>query len=716
VRLPRWTTYPALAVLAGFLVTAVPFRAGSPHRGAAKAVRESIEATGSAAGAKLTTQPRTIVLGIDGLDPDILSALIREHPERVPHFKALAEEGSGVRELGTSTPPQSPVAWSNFITGLDPGGHGIFDFIHRNPATYTVAASTVTSSEGSTLPLPGVWEFPVGGGGGSNRTGEAFWTILGEHGVPADVWRMPINFPVEGGKGWSFSGMMTPAIDSAYGEFTFYSTDLPASLLGNDKMIQVPEYNGVIRTTLYGPENSFKEMDETTGTRPRATVPMTIYVDHENGGAAIELADHVLVLRPGEWSDFTEVSFDLLPAGLMGMSGIVRFYLRSIDPAFELYASPINVDPKDPYNPVSAPEDASERVADTIGDYYTQGMPEDVNSLKRKVLTDAEFMEQVALVHQESERMLDYALERYLSNEEGGLLFFYYSTIDLCCHMMWRHADEAHPFHDAKLAAEDSSWFTGRAGSTWGDEIVDDLYAKMDEVLGHIRARAGEETRIIVMSDHGFAPYHRKFDLNTWLLENGYLVLKEGKTKELPVGSSDYSPVNIATAADWSRSRAYGIGFNALYLNLAGREGHGIVQPGADADALLAELKQKLEAFCDDDAHHGERVVLHADLAKDVYSSARIAEAPDILVGYNSGYGDSDEAAQGYVTHDVLSDNLGGTFNGSHLMDPRVVAGTLLTNARVANASPRLEDLTVEILRIYGIQPAPGMKGQPVFE
>ncbi len=388
---------------------------------------------------------------------------------------------------------------------------------------------------------------------------------------------MPINFPVEAGKGWSFSGMMTPAIDSAYGEFSFYSTSPPVSLIGNEKVIQLQDRDGdgVILTTLLGPENPFKEADEKTAQKPRVALPMTIYVDRANGAAAVDLAGSVLVLRPGEWSDFTQVDFDLLPAGLMGISGIVRFYLRSIEPEIELYASPINIDPEDPYNPVSAPGSASSEVAEAVGEYYTQGMPEDVNALKKTVLSDAEFMMQAELVHEEGGRLLDYALGRYMSNEEGGLLFFYSSTVDLCCHMMWRHPDEDHPFHDKKIAAEDSSWFTDRAGSTWGDDIVYDLYAKMDEVLGHIRARVGEGARIIVMSDHGFAPYRRKFSLNTWLLENGYLVLREGQAKELPESSPDYTPVNLATAADWSRSRAYGIGFNALYLNLAGREGRG---------------------------------------------------------------------------------------------------------------------------------------------
>jgi predicted AlkP superfamily phosphohydrolase/phosphomutase len=239
----------------------------------------------------------------------------------------------------------------------------------------------------------------------------------------------------------------------------------------------------------------------------------------------------------------------------------------------------------------------------------------------------------------------------------------------------------------------------------------------MDEVLAHIREAVGEETMVIVMSDHGFAPYHRKFNLNTWLLENGYLTLKDGESKELPEDHADYKRVNILTAVDWSRTRAYGIGFNGLYLNLKGRESQGIVEPGAAAEALLAELARELEAVRDDSVSHQDvPVVLAAELASKIYTGERSSEAPDLIVGYNSGYGNSDEGALGQVSHDILADNLGGTFNGSHLMDPRVVAGTLLTNARIALADPRLEDLTVEILRIYGIEPEPEMDGRPVFE
>jgi predicted AlkP superfamily phosphohydrolase/phosphomutase len=321
------------------------------------------------------------------------------------------------------------------------------------------------------------------------------------------------------------------------------------------------------------------------------------------------------------------------------------------------------------------------------------------------------------------------------------MLFFYFSGVDLCGHMMWRHADMQHPQHDASLAALDSSWWSHRPGSTWKD-VVADLYMEMDPVLGLVRAKIGADATLIVMSDHGFAPYYRRVGLNRWLYDNGYLVLREGVAPELDERDPAYSKVGVAefikrpsdlapeatwplrTQVDWSKTRAYGMGFNGLYLNLAGREQDnpdtldddesGIVDE-KDAPALLREIKTKLEAWRDET--NGMQVVLRADLASEVYGGERTSEAPDILVGYNAGYDNSDEASQGHVTSYTLSNNdRGGTFNGSHLMSPDVVRGTLLSNRKIAAGTHGLEDLTVEVLRHYGIPPGPGMQGHAVLE
>jgi predicted AlkP superfamily phosphohydrolase/phosphomutase len=689
VRIPRWTVWPALAILAAFLIPAIPRKDPAvPAR-----------------------FPKTVVLGIDGLDPEILQEAIERFPDRMTHFAQLAR-ANGIHPVRTTTPPQSPVAWSTFLTGLDPGGHGIYDFIHRDPMTRAPAPSTVKASDAKHIGLPAGWQFPVGGDAESNRTGKVFWSFLRERGIPADVWRVPANFPVEPSEGWSFSGMMTPAIDSAYGKYTLYtSAPPPESLVHEGRFVGVREFDGRVDTFLSGPEIPFRADGR------HATIPLRALIDRFANAAAIEVGGRTIVLRAGAWSDFVRVSFDLLPLGLSKVAGIVRFHLKGLDP-FELYASPVNIDPLDPIAPVSAPKGASREVAERCGLYYTQGMPEDVNAVKEGALSDVEFLAQSDLVHAEGVRMLDQAFERW--SARGGMLFFYFSGVDLCGHMEWRHHDEHHPHHDAAFAAQDSSAWSHRPGSTWKD-VVFDLYLRMDPVVGRLLERAGDDATVVVMSDHGFKSYRRKFSLNTWLLENGYLVLQPGRERERPESDPTHERVYAFEAVDWSKTRAYGVGFNGLYLNLKGRERDdprtsadesGIVEPGAQADALLAEISAKLLALRDG----GERPVLRCDRATDVYHGARVAEAPDLVVGYNAGYGNSDESSLGRVPHDVLTDNLGGTFNGSHLMAPEVVPGLLLSNRKVRAGSFGLEDLTVEILRQYGIAPGPGMRGSPVLE
>ena len=733
--LPRWTVYPALAVIVGILVIAIPKRTDADPNAGAAHVKSG----------DLLHKP-VVVLGIDGLDPDILAEVIEIYPERMENFRWLIEQADGIQPLGTSTPPQSPVAWSNFITGQDPGGHGIFDFIHRDLETRGPLGSTSVTEEGGHISLPGPWIIPTGGDSYSNRTGDSFWKILADNGVPADIWRMPANFPVEPSKGVSFPGMMTPALDSAYGECTLLTSnpglkyDLGYKKVGTLQEAQEDEYIG----TLNGPPNPMREYPADEPDKFEK-LPVTVLVDRTANAAVIEVGKEKVVLQPGQWSHFLRVDYEMLPLGAMNLSGVCRFYLRSLEPEIELYISPVNLSPESPPAPVSEPSSASADLAEGIGLYYTQGMAEDVNALKNGVLADNEFMSQVELVYVERKRMLDYAIDRYLEDDEGGLLFFYFSTVDLACHMMWRHHDSAHPAHDPQLAAADSSAWSKRNGSVWAD-TVHDLYLRMDPVLGRVRERLGDDTTLIVMSDHGFAPFRRMFNLNTWLLEEGYLVLKDGEEKELPRNDPDHKKVHIffepevgedgeiawASKVDWTKTRAYGMGFNGLYLNLAQREKDnpqtpdidesGIVDP-AQAEALLREIKGKLEAVRDDET--GLRPILRCDLATDVYSGERLdnGEAPDILVGFNAGYGNSDASSTGRIPHEILEDNAPatfggklGTFNGSHLMAPEVVSGTLLSNKPVQEGQHRLEDLTVEILKQYGIDPPAQMKGHPVLK
>jgi predicted AlkP superfamily phosphohydrolase/phosphomutase len=199
------------------------------------------------------------------------------------------------------------------------------------------------------------------------------------------------------------------------------------------------------------------------------------------------------------------------------------------------------------------------------------------------------------------------------------------------------------------------------------------------------------------MSDHGFQPYTRKFHLNAWLRERGYLVLEDGR-RTGRVGLED---------VDWSRSRAYGIGFNGLYLNLAGREARGSVRPEERA-TLLEEIAAALSA--ERDPESGERVVLRAYPAREAFHGERIAEAPDLVVGYNQGYAASDPSTLGEITEAVLEDNT-SRWSGNHLIDPSLVPGVLLVNGPIDSGEHDLTDVTASILGHYGLPPAPGMLG-----
>jgi predicted AlkP superfamily phosphohydrolase/phosphomutase len=536
--LPRWTVYPALVLIGALVFMAVPRRRNVDPYASGEMARP------------------VVVLGVDGMDPEILAQVIERYPERMSNFRWLIARADGIRSLGTSNPPQSPVAWSNFITGMNPGGHGIFDFIHRDVVTRAPSPSTTRIEEGFTLHLPGPYKIDIGADSPSNRSGDAFWTILREHGIPADIWRIPVNFPVEASEGVSFSGMMTPALDSAYGECSFYTSDLASRLLrqgkpGYAKAQRLDEYEGHIVTSIQGPSNPFKEDN------PSELLAFKIYVDRDADAvivyAGTEETSEKVVLRPGEWSDFLRMDFDLLPLGMMSMSGICRFYLRSIEPEVELYASAVNFDPEAPAAPVSEPADASADLTKAVGRYYTQGMAEDVNALKRGILSDDEFMQQVTLVHHETMDTLDYALDRYVENGKRGFLFFYFSEIDLVCHMMWRHGDPDHPAHDAGLAVTSATSWGEREGSTLAD-TVEDMYLRIDPALGKVRERLGDDVTIIVMSDHGFAPYRREFSLNTWLIDIGYLVLRDGKDMVLPRIVTAHNDVFffIPGTVDWS--------------------------------------------------------------------------------------------------------------------------------------------------------------------
>ena len=155
--------------------------------------------SGAGAGEK-----KILIIAIDGMDYSVLSEMLEKGD--MPNFDKLRKKG-GFRPLMTSMPPQSPVAWSNFITGMDPGGHGIFDFIHRTPEDFVPYLSTSQTGPPSKVISLGKYRIPLKSEEIKLlRKGKAFWEVLEEHGIPSTIISIPSNFPPIKNAGRSLSG------------------------------------------------------------------------------------------------------------------------------------------------------------------------------------------------------------------------------------------------------------------------------------------------------------------------------------------------------------------------------------------------------------------------------------------------------------------------------------------------------------------------------
>ena len=632
---------------------------------------------------------KVIVLGIDGMDHGMLEAFIAEG--RMPNFARLAQEGD-FSPLQTTMPPLSPVAWSTFITGMDPGGHGVFDFLLRDPGTMDVVEPFyIIGPEGRSLNL-GSWVLPLTGGNVElYRRGQAWWELLDAAGIETTIFRMPVNFPPVATGGRSFAGMGTPDIVGTHGTYSFF-TDYPpdemAAITGHIEIVEV--VNGRVEAQLHGPPNALRRLPanggvgggETEYENPELVADFKVLVDPDAAVAKIVVQDTELVLNEGEWSDWVRVDFEVIPY-VMSISAIGRFYLQEVRPDFKLYVTPLQINPEDPANPLSNPEGWSADLHDVLGPFYTQELPEETKAFSEGVFDGREFWEQSQFVYGERRRALDHFLDTF----EEGLLFFYFSSVDQGSHMLYNFADTEHPLHEPDALLGNG---------------IRTLYEEMDEALGRVLQVVNEndDTTLIVMSDHGFAPFYWGVNLNTWLLEQGYVALKDPSQRgRFPMF------VNV----DWSRTRAYAFGMGGVYVNLRGREREGVVEPGAEYKRLLDDLERDLLAMVDD--RTGANPVSLVYQTAEQFAGPYLDQGPDLIVGYSRGYRYSWDGPLGEFGAEVIVDN-DDAWSGDHTNDYRIVPGVLLTNQRISLDAPALHDLTVAVLDEFGVAPLPGMIGE----
>jgi predicted AlkP superfamily phosphohydrolase/phosphomutase len=621
---------------------------------------------------------RLVILGLDGLEPTLAEKFMAEG--KLPHLARLKKEGTYAR-LRTTTPAISPVAWSSFMTGSEPSKHNIFDFLSRDPRTYLPDLSSArigrpkrTVRIGRTLvPLskPEIRGL---------RKSVPFWKILGDKGVFSTVLRVPITFPPEKFRGHLLSGMCAPDLKGSQGTFAFYTEDADKVRKHEGGVAVLVRREGrVIRTEISGPENTMRENPE------EIRLPLEISLDPERGGAwlAIE-GQRKFFLATGAFSPWTTVVFR--PGLGLKVRAIAKFRIASLEPRFEMYMTPLNIDPDRPALPISHPFIYSVYLSKLLGRFITLGEANDTWALNEGALDEKSFLELTYANHAEWEAMLENALAK----TPRGMVAIVFETTDSIQHMFFRYLDKAHPALKNAPAAMSAA-------------VIEDLYKRMDGLVGRVAARLDGRNALFVMSDHGFKSFRRGVNLNSWFLQNGYLSLVPGRT----------SSGEWFKDVDWSRTKAYGLGLGGVYLNLKGREAQGVVAPGEEAKALKAEIGKKLLAL--KDGPNGPAAVVRVYDRESVYAGPYRDNAPDLIIGYNEGFRASWTGVTGIVDDVVFEDNV-KAWSGDHCIDPALVPGVLFSSLKLNTDKPSIMDIAPTALELFGIAPPAHMDGRSLVD
>ncbi len=617
---------------------------------------------------------RCIVLGLDGMDPDLVDGFFAR--KMLPNLARLAKQGT-YRRLGTTAPPISPVAWSSFLTGCNPGKHNVFDFLIHDRRTYVPKLSSVHIGGARRNLRIGKYRLPLGRADiRLMRKGTPFWKTLGRCGIFSSIIRVPITFPPEKFNGISLSAMCVPDLRGSQGTFTYYTTAERASEHTGGERVRVERIGDTIRGRLIGPRNTMLK------DAPAAELAFTVTVNGDGRSAKLNVDGRQVTLRVEEYSAWVDVTFRL---GMgVKVSGICQFLLLSVSPEFSLYVTPIQINPERPAMPIAHPAAYSIYLAKRQGLFATLGLAEDTWALNEGILDDTTFLEQCVQADREREAMFFDSLDKL----RRGLCVVVFDGTDRIQHMYWRYLDEKHPAMEREVRNPQP-------------KAIEEHYQRCDELVGKVMERCDDDdTLLMVISDHGFKSFRRGMDVNRWLVDNGYMVL-------LPDASGD----KYLRDVDWSRTRAFALGLAGIYLNVKDREAKGIVDSGEEAAALRAELCEKLTGLRDEE--RDEMGVSRAFDAHKVYRGPYRADGPDVLVGYNAGYRASWETAVGRVTESVFHDNT-KAWSGDHCMDPKLVPGVLFSNRKIRSENPRLLDLGPTVLDMFGVAVPEVMDGRPL--
>lgn len=690
------------------------------------------------------SEPRVVVLGFDGADAKLAAQWMDEG--KLPNLAKLRSEGT-FSPLRSTIPSQTPVSWSTFSTGLNPGRHSIFDFLKRDTATYRPSFAAFDEGKAPFLygernplvlgaagfgaafllvflllklfrvragraALAGLVVGAAAAGGlawvaktmlpverpiAINRQqGETFWETLGKAGKRVRVMRVPVTFPPEPfPHGELLSGLGTPDLSGRIGKPFYFTSELFFQPRGDNEVsveiVELVDNKGEIPAEIQGPPNKLFP-----GAAPYVKIPMSLSVAADRKSMAVEVSGARFTMKPGEWSDWVRFVFPF--NRLIKLHGIGRFRLIALEPEIRLYLSPIQFDPSSlpPVLDVTAPKGFAGELVDRFGLFKTIGWMLDTWSVKAGTIDDETFFQDADFTVDEDVEMLD----GLLADDDWDVYIHYFEFTDRVQHVMWRHTDPLHPL------------YTAEGNAAHGDSILRS-YQRMDSIVGRVVEKLPPGAALFVVSDHGFAPWRRVMNYNTWLATEGYLVLKGEATGRANLEDL-FDQGTFFQNVDWSRTRAYAMGLGNIYVNLRGREGQGIVEPGEAYRALVAELKTKLPAYVDPES--GQNPVAYVFTRDEAYGTYDPALIPDLFPSNASGWRVGWQDSLGIVAKSITEPNL-DVWSADHCsVYPPLVDGILFSNRKLTlEPQPYMADVMPTLLELFAVAPPTRLDGRSLL-
>jgi predicted AlkP superfamily phosphohydrolase/phosphomutase len=552
---------------------------------------------------------KTLILGFDSFDPAIFEEMAGKN--LLPNFEKISQQG-GYSKLEVSSPPQTEVSWTSIATGVDPGGHGIFDFVHRDPATYVPYVSILQMRRNAL----GEQFIPP-------YTTKTFFEEAAALGYPATALWWPAMFPARPALPVNtLPGLGTPDIRGQLGVGTLFSTE-----------DEVLKKTTVVKLSMTGKDRFTASLPgpQIQGSEGPRTISLPIRLDVvDETSAKLTIDHHQLNLSLGEWSDIVELRFK---AGMLfNVHAITRFIATSLGSVIRVYVLPLQIHPLHSSWHYASSASFSKKLWKDVGPYLTLGWPQDTTGLEDGCINDEQFLDLCQSIFKRRIQILDY----FMNDFHEGVLASIFDDLDRVQHMF---------FHNRM-------------------DVVQDWYQRLDRFVGDISARIDEWTgkyRYLILSDHGFSEFRKKVHINRWLLDNGYLYMNNGG--------------NDLSGVDWSKTAAYAVGLNSIYLNVVGREGQGIVSAG-EVENLLSEIKSKLLDWKDADRIP---IIQKIRLKHETFSGPYTRFGPDLIVGYAPGYRASAETGLGKVPAISLEPNT-DHWGADHCMDSEVVPGVIFAN------------------------------------